>query len=159
MSGCLPAKIPETQLAVNTTSGWRDSGFLPRVVIGYASSTPTGGHRPMSCSKHFFGLILLVAVTSTLFAVPQQSAKQDVNDAGHDTKQPAKDAGHGTKQAAKGVGHGTKHAATHTGRAVRTGTNKTGHGIKKTSKSAAHKTVHTTKVGAQKVEGKTQPKP
>ena len=61
----------------------------------------------MSLSKHLFGLVLLVAVTSTLFAVPQESAKQDMKDAGHDTKQAAKDAGHGTKEAAKDVGHGT----------------------------------------------------
>jgi hypothetical protein len=152
-------RIPETPLAVNTTIGLRDSGFLLGVMIGYARFNPTGGHCPMSLGKHLFGLVLLVAVTSTLFAVPQQSAKQDVKDAGHDTKQAAKDAGHGTQEAAKDVGHGTKQAATHTGRAVKTGTRKTGHQIKKTSKSAAHKTAHTTKKGAQKVEDKTQPNP
>jgi hypothetical protein len=89
----------------------------------------------MSFVKHFSILVLLAAMAS--FAFPQQSAKQDMKDAGHDTKQAAK----------------------HTGRAVKKGTKSTGHQVKKTSKSVAHKTAHKTKQGAQKVEDKTQPNP
>jgi hypothetical protein len=57
------------------------------------------------------------------FVPGQDSAKQDMKDAGHDTKNAAKDAGHGVKK-------GTKK-----------GYNKTKHGTKK----AWHKTKSTTK--------------
>jgi hypothetical protein len=82
--------------------------------------------------------ILFVALAATSFAAaPQsdQSAKQDMKDAGHDTKAAAKATGRATKTAAK----------------------KTGHAVKKTTKKAAHKTAAETKKGAQKVEDKTTP--
>jgi len=80
-----------------------------------------------------FGLTLLLAAglagPSPLPA--QDSPKQDIKDAGHDTKEAAKD-----------TGRATKHAAKKTGRAVKKGTNK-----------AAAKTEE----GARKVKDKTDP--
>jgi hypothetical protein len=75
-------------------------------------------------------LVLLLGVS---FA--QDSAKQDIKDAGHETKQAAKDAGHATKKTAK----------------------KTGHTIKKNTKKATHKAAQKTDEGARKVEDKTSP--
>lgn len=71
-------------------------------------------------------LALLLGVASA-----QDSAKQDMKDAGHETKQAAKDTGHATKKTAK----------------------KAGHNVKK----GAHKAAHKTEEGAQKVEDKTAP--
>ena len=75
-------------------------------------------------------LVLLLGVS---FA--QDSAKQDMKDAGHETKQAAKNVGHATKKTTK----------------------KTGHTIKKDTKKATHKAAHKTEEGAQKVEDKTSP--
>ena len=61
----------------------------------------------------------------------QNTAKQDMKDAGHETKQAAKDTGHATKKTA----------------------HKAGHKVKKGTNKAAHKTEH----GAQRVEDKTSP--
>ena len=49
-------------------------------------------------------LSLLLGVS----AFAQESAKQDMKDAGHETKQAAKDTGHATKKTAKKAGHKTK---------------------------------------------------
>jgi len=59
----------------------------------------------------------------------QDSAKQDMKDAGHETKQAAKDTGHAVKT--------------------------TGHKAKRKTKHAAHKAARKTDEGAQKVEEKT----
>jgi ABC-type nickel/cobalt efflux system permease component RcnA len=72
-------------------------------------------------------LVLLLGVLS--FA--QDSAKQDMKDAGHETKQAAKDAGHATKKTAQ----------------------KAGHKVKK----GTHKAAQKTEEGARKVEDKTSP--
>ena len=61
----------------------------------------------------------------------QDTAKQDMKDAGHETKQAAKDTGHATKKTA----------------------HKAGHKVKKGTNKAAQKTEH----GAQRVEDKTSP--
>jgi hypothetical protein len=71
-------------------------------------------------------LVLLFGVS---FA--QDSAKQDMKNAGHETKQAAKDTGHATKKTAK----------------------KAGHKVKKGTHKAAQKTDE----GAKKVEDKTSP--
>jgi hypothetical protein len=71
-------------------------------------------------------LVLLLGVS---FA--QDSAKQDMKDAGHETKDAAKDVGHATKKTAK----------------------KAGHKVKK----GTHKAARKTEEGAQKVEDKTNP--
>ena len=75
----------------------------------------------------------LVLLLGTSFA--QDSAKQDMKDAGHETKQAAKDAGHATKKTAK----------------------KTGHTIKRGTKKATHKAAHKSEEGAQNVEDKPRP--
>jgi hypothetical protein len=82
-------------------------------------------------------LLLSIALCGPALAMPtqDQSASQDIKDAGHDTKDAAKDTGRATKKTAK----------------------KTGHAVKKTTKKAANKTAAETKEGAQKVEDKTQP--
>ena len=51
-------------------------------------------------------IALLVGLMGSGFA--QDSAKQDMKDAGHETKQAAKDAGHATKTTAKKTGHTVK---------------------------------------------------
>ncbi len=81
-------------------------------------------------------------------AAAQESASQDMKDAGHETKQGAKDVGHGTATAAKGVAHGTTTAA-----------KKTGSATKNTTKKVVHKGAEKTDEGATKVEGKTEPQP
>jgi hypothetical protein len=68
-------------------------------------------------------------------AFAQDSAKQDMKDAGHETKDAAKDVGHATKTTAK----------------------KTGHKVKKGTKKATHKAAEKTDEGARKVEDKTAP--
>jgi hypothetical protein len=88
-------------------------------------------------SKHLKILVLSMALTgsSAMFALASQtdqSAKQDMKDAGNSTKNAAKDTGSATKKTAK----------------------KTGHAVKKATNKSAKKT----KEGAQKVEDKTQPK-
>ncbi len=68
-------------------------------------------------------------------AAAQESAGQDMKDAGHDTKNAAKDVGHGTATAAK----------------------KTGTATKNTTKKVVHKGAQKTDQGATKVETKTEP--
>jgi len=65
--------------------------------------------RFLTCGAASLALLLGVA-----FA--QDSAKQDIKDAGHETKQAAKDTGHATKKTAKKAGHQVKkdtHKAAH----------------------------------------------
>jgi hypothetical protein len=84
-------------------------------------------------------IFLFAAMVGSSLALPQsqedQSAKQDMKDAGHATKDAAKDTGRATKKTAK----------------------KTGHAVKHTTKKATHKTAQKTREGAQKVEDKTNP--
>lgn len=68
-------------------------------------------------------------------AIAQESAGQDMKDAGHATKQAGKDVGHGTATAAK----------------------KTGDATKTTTKKVVHKGAQKTDEGATKVENKTEP--
>ncbi len=83
--------------------------------------------------KSFAVLVLLTAMASTAFALPQSGAGQDMKDAGNATKDAAKDTGRATKKTAK----------------------KTGHAVKKTSKKVVNKSAKETKKGADKVEDKT----
>jgi len=53
-----------------------------------------------------FAMILSLLLGVVSFA--QDSAKQDMKDAGQQTKQAAKDAGHATKKTAKKAGHKVK---------------------------------------------------
>jgi hypothetical protein len=78
-------------------------------------------------------LVLLAGLMGAAFA--QDSAKQDMKDAGHETKEAAKDAGKATKKTAK----------------------KSGQTIKKDTKKATHKAAKKTDEGAKKVEDKTKP--
>jgi DNA mismatch repair protein MutH len=50
--------------------------------------------------------LTLVLLFGASFA--QDSAKQDMKDAGHETKEAAKDTGHATKKTAKKAGHKVK---------------------------------------------------
>lgn len=76
----------------------------------------------------FLSIALLIAGSSAIPAY-QESAGQDMKQAGTDTKNAAKDFGHGTKKAAK----------------------KSGHAVKK----GTHKAASETAKGANKVEDKT----
>jgi hypothetical protein len=78
-----------------------------------------------------FALLVSLALVGPSYLLAQDSPKQDLKNAGHETKEAAKD-----------TGRATKHAAKKTGRAVKKGTNK-----------AAEKTEE----GAQKVKDKTDP--
>jgi Ni/Co efflux regulator RcnB len=91
----------------------------------------------MYLGKYVSSFVVFVAIAGTSFAIPQtdQSAKQDMKDAGHEAKTAAKETGRATKKTAT----------------------KTGHAVKKTTKKAANKTAQKTKEGAEKVEDKTQP--
>ena len=86
----------------------------------------------LTTAAAIFGATLLL--TPAAFA--QDSAKQDMKDAGHDTKQAVKKTGHG-------IAKGTKTAA----RKTKNGTKKVVHGA-----------AHGTKKAADKVEDKTDPK-
>lgn len=79
-------------------------------------------------------------------ASSQDTASQDMKDAGHETKSGAKEVGHGTATAAKGVAHGTTTAA-----------KKTGSATKNTTKKVVHAGAQKTDEGATKVENKTEP--
>lgn len=86
-----------------------------------------------ACKKIFAPVALLAVflfAAAPTHLLAQDSAKQDMKDAGHETKEAAKDTGHAVKKTAK-----------KTKKAVKKGTNK-----------AAEKTEH----GAEKVEEKTQ---
>jgi hypothetical protein len=81
-----------------------------------------GEFTSMFQSKYVLTVVLSIAMAGTSFALPKQadqSAKQDMKDAGHSTKEAAKDTAHATKKTAK----------------------KTGHEVKKTTKKATHKTA------------------
>jgi len=82
----------------------------------------------------------------TVGVCAQETAGQDMKDAGHETKSGAKEVGHGTTTAAKGVAHGTA-----------TGAKKVGSTTKNTTKKVVHKGAQKTDEGATKVEGKTEP--
>ena len=81
--------------------------------------------------KRFIAWIGLSLVLLFGVSFAQDSAKQDMKNAGHETKQAAKDTGHATKKTAK----------------------KAGHKVKKGTHKAAQKTDE----GAKKVEDKTSP--
>ena len=101
------------------------------------------------------GVLLLAGALAVGVAVAQDSAKQDMKDAGHDTAAAAKDVGHATKKGAKDVGHATKTGAKDTGHATEDAGKDIGHGTKKVVNAGATKTDE----GAKKVEHKTAPKP
>jgi Ni/Co efflux regulator RcnB len=88
-------------------------------------------------NRFVLSTVLLAALTGSSFAMPhampQQSAGEDMKDAGNATKDAAKDTGRATKKTAK----------------------KTGHAVKKTTKKVVHKGAKKTKEGADKVEDKT----
>jgi hypothetical protein len=56
----------------------------------------------------FLSTALLIVGTLALPAYQDQSAGQDMKDAGHETKNAAKDVGSGTKKGAKKTGHAAK---------------------------------------------------
>jgi hypothetical protein len=133
-------------LLANRTQGYRKTSFriLMRCWLenGYAfrKQRHTSNYRrlQMFLRKSLPVFALSIAMASASFAMPaqdDQSAKQDMKDAGHDAKNAAKDTGHATKKTAK----------------------KTGHAVKHTSKKVAHKTAEKTDEGARKVEDKTDP--
>ena len=85
----------------------------------------------MLCRTFGLAILLLAGLVGPSFVGAQESPKQDMKDAGHETKEAAKDAG-----------RATKHAAKKTGRAVKRGT---------------HKAAEKTEEGAKKVKNKTDP--
>jgi len=98
-------------------------------------------------------LLLSGALAASVAMAQDNSAKQDMKDAGHATKQGAKDVGHATKTAAKDTGHATKTAAKDTGHATETAGKDVGHATKKVVHGGASKTEE----GSQKVKDKTAP--
>jgi hypothetical protein len=105
--------------------------FFSLMVLPAKEVRRTGDQTMRMLKKAFSISVLLLALMGPSFLAAQDSAKQDMKDAGHETKEAAKDAGQATKKVAK-----------KTGRAVKKGTNK-----------AAEKTQQ----GAQKVKDKTDP--
>src|ERR1700687_5916088 len=91
------------------------------------------GDQTMRMMIRAFGLslLLLTGLIGTSFLAAQDSPKQDIKDAGHETKEAAKD-----------TGRATKHAAKKTGRAVKRGT---------------HKAAEKPDEGDRKVKDKTDP--
>jgi hypothetical protein len=87
--------------------------------------------KPVKCLGRFPGLLATIPILLMGVSLAQDSAKQDMKDAGHEAKQAAKDTGRATKKTAK-----------KTGQAAKEGT---------------HKAAHKTEEGAQKVEDKTKP--
>jgi len=77
------------------------------------------------------GLVVAFTLSAPTAGAAQDSPKQDLKDAGHDTKGAAKDTGRAAKSTAK----------------------KTGHAVKKGANKAAEKTED----GAAKVKEKTDP--
>jgi uncharacterized protein (UPF0333 family) len=101
-------------------------------MILLANELRRSGDQTMRMLKRAFSFsILLLALMGPSFLAAQDSAKQDIKDAGHETKEAAKDTGRATKKVAK----------------------KTGHAVKKGTNKAAEKTGE----GAQKVKDKTDP--
>lgn len=90
----------------------------------------------MKTRSHFAAIVLgILLAGGPSLGWSQDSAKQDMKDAGHDTKTAAKDVGHGTKTGTKKAYTATKH-----------GTKKAWTKTKNTTKGA----VHGAKDGAQK---------
>jgi hypothetical protein len=91
------------------------------------------GNESMQILKRLYrvGLIAALALSGSLVLGAQDSPKQDVKDAGHETKEAAKD----------------------TGKTAKDTTKKTGHAVKKGTNKAAEKTED----GAKKVKAKTDP--
>ncbi len=58
--------------------------------------------------KRFIAWVGLSLVLLFGVSFAQDGAKQDMQDAGHETKQAAKDTGHATKKTAKKAGHKVK---------------------------------------------------
>jgi hypothetical protein len=110
---------------------------LPLVASAHRSvfQYPEKRKRLMKLGKVLSPFVLVFGLASGMLAMPQESAKQDMKDAGHSTKQAAKDTGSATKKTA----------------------NKAGHTVKKDTKSATNKAAQKTGEGAQKVQNKTSP--
>jgi hypothetical protein len=94
----------------------------------------------MSIFKKNLGLSIvllagMVGASGAAWGQADQTATQDMKDAGHETKEAAKDTGQATKKAAT----------------------KTGHAVKKTTKKTVHATAKGTAKAADKVEDKTAP--
>jgi hypothetical protein len=53
-------------------------------------------------------MLIILMLTGTSFLGAQDSAKQDMKDAGQETKEAAKDTGKATKKVAKKTGHAVK---------------------------------------------------
>jgi hypothetical protein len=110
----------------------RPSTGFTRYNIAPSANTvePITPHFQENAVKQLMTLLAL-SLLFGLTSMAQDSAKQDIKDAGHETKQAAKDTGHATKKTAK----------------------KAGHKVKK----GTHKAAKKTEEGAQKVEDKTNP--
>ena len=93
-------------------------------------------------TKWQFPAILLGAVLtcgpalgwSESTTVQENSAKQDMKDAGHESKNAAKDVGHGTKQGTKKVYHSTKRGTKKAWHKTKNTTNGTVNGAKEGAK-------------------------
>lgn len=94
-------------------------------------------------SAAVLALSLGFLVASTPVIVAQNSAGQDMKQAGTETKDAAQDAGHGIAKGTKKAYHKTKHE-----------TKKVAHKTENGTKTAAHKTETGTKDALHKVEGK-----
>jgi hypothetical protein len=105
--------------------------FFSSMMVPAKEVRRTGDQTMQMLKKAFSFSVLLLALMGPSFLGAQDSAKQDMKDAGHETKEAAKDTGQATKKVAK-----------KTGRDVKKGTNK-----------AAEKTQQ----GTQKVKDKTDP--
>jgi len=57
------------------------------------------------------GFVMTGVLAAGMCAMAQDSAKQDMKAAGHDTSAAARNTGHATKHVAKKTWHGTKHVA------------------------------------------------
>jgi hypothetical protein len=115
----------------NMSLSEQTSIFLSFMMLPAKEVRRTGDQTMRMLKRAFSFSILILALMGPSFLAAQDSAKQDIKDAGHETKEAAKDTGQATKKVAK-----------KTGRAVKKGTNK-----------AAEKTQQ----GAQKVKDKTDP--
>jgi hypothetical protein len=84
--------------------------------------------------KRTLAAVMTASLALALSAFGQDSAKQDMKSAGHETKEAAKDAAHGTATAAKKTGHKVKHG----------------------TKRAVHGAATETEKGADKIRQKSQ---
>jgi hypothetical protein len=111
------------------------SAVTPDHYDWWAHQSSPVGKDLMKLGKFLFSIAITLGMAASLLAAPHQdSAKQDMKNAGSETKQAAKDTGNATKKTAK----------------------KTGHTVKKDTKSATNKAAKKTDEGAQKIEQKTQ---